>query len=160
MLDGSRMSDFPRRRGAYYYYQNRKYVSVTNVLKAIAKPGLIQWAARAAADAVLNDPFTIDTASKAANAMYGVRDSAAARGNSAHSYSEAYASCLKVGADPPPPNSNYDVAIQSFFESFNPEVMFTEANVYSSTHRYAGTADLIAEAAVAITFGASSRWFR
>lgn len=52
---------FPRRRNGWYHLDGKRYVSVTTVLQALAKPALVPWAARTAAEAVLEDPETYST---------------------------------------------------------------------------------------------------
>lgn len=79
---------FPRRRNGWYHLDGRKYVSVTTVLGALAKPALIPWAARTAAEAVLEDPAAYDTVEKAAAVIYRKRDGAADRGSLIHSLAE------------------------------------------------------------------------
>lgn len=141
-------SRFPRRRGAYYHYNGRRYVSVTNVLKSLAKPALTNWAARTAAQAIFDDPYEVDTVNKAVSAIYKTRDRAGQRGSDAHAYAERVAKEY--------PEKHHDLgdlvggpgfAVLSFFDTMKPKAIFTEVNLYNDTHGYAGTADLIAKIA-------------
>ncbi len=137
------MAKFPRRRGAFYYYNDRKYVSVTNVLKAIAKPALVNWAARTAAQAIFDDPYKVSTVNQAAQAIYKTKEKAGDRGSRVHEFAQA----MTEGAEWPENPDGYEAAVISFLKTMTPEVLFTEVNVYSDTHGYAGTADLIAKIA-------------
>ena len=136
---------FPRRRNGWYYLNDRKYVSVTTVLQALAKPALVPWAARTAAEAVLEDPATYNTAEAAAAAIYRKRDSAANRGSLVHSLAEATARGAELDlAGVPEDARGYAEAFLAWTRAMRPTPLFTEANVYSDRHGYAGTTDLIA----------------
>ena len=72
---------FPRRRNCFCHLDGKRCVSVTTALQTLAKPALVPWAARTAAEAVLEDPEAYDTAEKAAVVIYRKRDTAADRGS-------------------------------------------------------------------------------
>lgn len=136
---------FPRRRNGFYYLNGRRYVSVTTVLEVLAKPALIHWAARTAASLVLADPDTYDTAQRAAGGIYAARDKAADRGTLIHSFAEALARGATLDTDGlPDAVRGYGKAFVSWTQTVRPVPLFTEANVYSDQHGYAGTTDLIA----------------
>ncbi|MCJ2530766.1 MAG: hypothetical protein LN413_00395 [Candidatus Thermoplasmatota archaeon] len=144
------MSDFPRRRGGYYHYNGRRYVTVTTVLRALAKPALVPWAAKEAAKAIFNDPYGITTEKEAVSAIYKTRDRAGDRGRAVHNFAEA------IGKARPEDREAVDFAqvaepyvegVYGFFATMQPDVLFTEVNVYNDTYGYAGTADLVAEIA-------------
>lgn len=136
---------FPRRRNGWYYLNDRRYVSVTTVLQALAKPALVPWAARTAAEAVLEDPATYSTAEAAASVIYRKRDAAADRGSLIHSLAEATARGADIDiVGIPEAARGYARAFQAWTRTMQPTALFTEANVYSDRHGYAGTTDLIA----------------
>ncbi len=139
------MADFPRRRGGYYHYNGRRYVTVTTVLRALAKPALVPWAAKEAAKAIFNDPYGITSEKEAVSAIYKTRDRAGDRGRAVHEYAQWVGEGKPKGPAPLHAAVGYRNAVDSFFATMNPEVLFTEANVYNDTHGYAGTADLIAK---------------
>ncbi len=139
------VEQFPRLRNGWYHLDGRRYVSVTTVLQALAKPALVHWAARTAAEAVLANPEEVDTAEKAAAAIYRTRDRAADRGSLVHSFAEAYARGAALDTDGLPETvRGYGRAFRAWVETVRPVPLFTEANVYSDRHGYAGTTDLIA----------------
>ncbi len=142
---------FPKRRGSYYYYLGEKFVSVTNVLQMLAKPALITWAAKTASALVLDDPERYDTVQKAVGGLYAGRDDAGERGTEAHSIADHYATKIWQQKDVSVTDqvfgsiNPYRPGIESFFNIMHPDVLFSEVNVYSRKHGYAGTSDLIAE---------------
>lgn len=120
-------------------------MSVTTVLQALAKPALVPWAARTAAEAVLEDPAVYDTAEKAAAVIYRKRDSAADRGSLVHSLAEVTARGAEIDLTGVPKDARgYAKAFVAWTGAMRPTPLFTEANVYSDHHTYAGTCDLIA----------------
>ena len=139
-----KVSGLKRRDGFYYLPGDRKYPSVTTILQVIAKPALLNWAARTAASLVLEDPERFDTADKAAGGIFTKRDKAADRGSMVHSLCEA----IDLGNTPDLSEAPADVqgdarAYQAFVATHNPQTLYTEATVWSDTHQYAGTTDLI-----------------
>lgn len=136
---------YPRRVNGYYRFDGRKYVSVTTVLQALAKPALVPWAARTAAEAIFEHPDEIDTTEKAVAAIYRKRDNAADRGSLIHSLAEAVARGAEIDlAGVPDAARGYAQAFVAWARVMQPTPLFTEANVFSDTHGYAGTCDLIA----------------
>ncbi len=136
---------FPRRRNGFYYLDGRRYVSVTTVLQALAKPALVPWAARTVAEAVLEDPEAYDTAERAASVICRKRDAAADRGSLIHSLAEAVARGADIDVTGVPADARgYAEAFLAWARAMRPAPLFTEANVYSDQHGYAGTTDLIA----------------
>ncbi len=141
-----RKSKFPKRRGSYYYYLGEKFVSVTNVLSMLAKPALITWAAKVASGLVLEDPERYDTVEKAVGGLYGKRDTAGERGTDVHTIAEQYAGgIVDLSQYKETKMAGYAKSVESFFAIIQPQPIYTEVNVYSRAHGYAGTADLIAE---------------
>lgn len=129
-----------RRKTGVYRLDRRSYAGVTDVLKALAKPALIPWAARTAAGLVLEDPETYCTPELAAQAIYGASKRAKERGTAVHAHAES-------GAPLDPELAGYGRAIERFRAMHRPEVLHSEINVYSDTHEYAGTVDEIARLA-------------
>lgn len=142
----ARVLELRRRDGFYYLPENRRYASVTTILQVIAKPALLNWAAKTAASLVLEDPETFDSAEKAAGGIYAKRDKAADRGSLVHSLAEALdrGGALELSDDTSPEIRGYAQAYQSFFATHKPKTLHSEATVFSDTHQYAGTTDLIA----------------
>lgn len=126
-----------RRRDGYYRYKGEKFVSVTEVLKALAKPALVTWAARTAASLVLEDPEQFSTAEAAAGGIYRASDRAKKRGSRVHAYADGSSTDLEG-------EEGYAIAYECFRSVVRPEPVHTECNVYSRTYGYAGTTDLIA----------------
>jgi hypothetical protein len=138
---GEVVLNFPvRRNGIYYLGEGREYPSVTEVLRVINKP-LTQWAARTAASLVLADPFTYNTAEKAAAGIYAQRDEAATRGTLVHG---AIASHF-AGQDHLVPEDlrGYYRAFSAWMNSTKCDLIYSETICFSDTHRYAGTLDLM-----------------
>jgi hypothetical protein len=137
----------PQRRGGYYLIDGIDMPSVTTVLSVIAKPALINWAAKQGAKAVLKDPVMYDTPQAAAGAIYTIDGQKATdRGRDAHAVAEAYAHAILKGEQDQFVSDNaYFPSIRAFFEQIRPEPLAIEVVLFSSVHQYAGTADLIAK---------------
>ena len=137
---------FSRRRDGWYFLPgDKKYASVTTILDVLAKPALINWAAKTAASLVLADPDEYDSAQKAAAGIYQVRDRAADRGSMVHSMIEALFRGAPVETDSMPEHvRGYYAAFWSWVAATQPKPVYAETNVYSDKHGYAGTLDLIA----------------
>lgn len=125
-----------RRRDGFYRYEGEKFVSVTEVLKALAKPALVTWAARTAASLVLENPEQYSTAEAAAGGIYGVNKRAMQRGSRVHAYADGSATEIEG-------EEGYAIAYECFRATCQLEPIFKECNLYSRKHGYAGTTDLI-----------------
>jgi hypothetical protein len=142
-----RVASLSRRDGFYRLHidgEERRFVSVTKVLEVLSKPALITWAARSAASLVLDDPFTFDSAEKAASGIYAKRDDAASRGSTVHSALEAYIHKpgeLKVASIPGRFRGFVQAGVR-WLHDVSPEVITAEMSCYSTEHGYAGTTDL------------------
>lgn len=154
-----------RRGGTQYYVVTRtgskaKFVGVTTVLGEVAKPQLMGWAAKVAAQAVFDDPdISLDEAKKA---HLAVRDAAGNRGSAVHSYAEAWANGAPLDPDEAPETiRGYVQAVDAFFKESGMTILHPEAVVVSETYEYAGTADGIGEDAegntVLLDYKTSSR---
>src|SRR5438309_420419 len=134
-----------RKRDGHYWLEGETYVPVTEVRSVINKRALIHWAAKTAAGLVLSDPDTYDSVEKAAAGIYATRDKAADRGSVIHSVAEALGRGAGIDvATVPEQYRGYVQAVASWVAQTKPTPLFTEANVYSTRYKYAGTTDLIA----------------
>lgn len=139
-----------RRRDGWYRLEiegvEQKFISVTNVLNVMNKPALVTWAARTAAELVLNDPYEYDSAQKAASGIYGKRDSAADRGSTVHSAVEAILNGAPIDIEAMPEAfRGYAQSFARWYETVqgNFTLIHSECSVYSTIHGYAGTTDLV-----------------
>ena len=147
-----------------------EHLSVTSALKSLSKPFLIGWAAKMSAECAVEDHDLIGqmlkkkTVGKKAALDYikqaRFRDSEgkADRGTIVHSAIEAYIAGKPVDRDAVQfaleekmvPEGLWKATykmidgVMEFLFDFEPEIIWSEATVYSRTHEYAGTADVIA----------------
>src|SRR5712692_4684983 len=141
-----RVASLSRRDGFYRLKiegEERRFVSVTKVLEVLSKPALVSWAARTAAALVLEDPWTYDSAEKAASGIYGKRDAAAGRGSTVHSAVESYLAGAPIAISAIPTRfRGYVEAAVRWADDVSPNVINAEMTMYSTAHGYAGTTDL------------------
>lgn len=137
----------PQRSAGFYLIDSIEMPSVTTILSIIAKPALINWAAKQGAKAVLKDPILYDTPYAAAAAIYTIDgEKATDRGRDAHKVAEEYARAIIKGTAADFKSKNaYFPSIKAFFDQMNPEPVAIEVVLFNSTHNYAGTADLLAK---------------
>ncbi len=139
--------------GSHYRYGGRSFVRVTEVLKVLNKPALVGWAAKTAARLVLDDPATYNTPEKAAQGIYANKGESAARGSAVHLFAENVSKGTPVDiAELPDELKGYGVAFQGFMRMCAPKPLYVEASLYSETHGYAGTTDLIATLADGLVY--------
>lgn len=136
-----------RRDGFYRLVVNgeeQKYASVTTILGVINKPALVNWAAKTAANLVLEDPYEYNTAEKAAGGIYGARDKAASRGSTVHSAVESilYGNAVD-SATMPEKFRGYVAAFGKFCADHIPAPEHVELTVYNTVIGYAGTTDFL-----------------
>lgn len=142
----SKQGRIPIRRDNLYRLGDRKLPSVTDICSAVAKPFLINWAAKMAAKAVLDDPYQYDTAEKAAAAVQTIKSEAAGRGKFIHDLIESWANGKVVSESEVPEHlRGYNLAFTRFVKSWNPTPVHTEVIVYNETVGYAGRLDLICQ---------------
>lgn len=142
------MTQFPSRRGGYYYVDGEKLVSVTTALKVIAKPALMIWTAKKAIENIFMDPEKFDTADKALAAVSGDVDNAATAGSDAHSLAQVIGEAWRTKTSLLPGTGDdnpFKPSILNFFNTMRPEVLYTEQTVIHEGLGYAGTVDLIAK---------------
>lgn len=127
------------------------YVSVSEVLKLLAKPGLVGWAAEVTARAALGRPEEFwlsaqqdpEAAMKAlTGAVLEARKQALRRGIELHRL--VFELARKRPFKGPPELEALAWSAEAFFREVNPEPLFIGPRVYSRTHLYFGFADLIA----------------
>jgi hypothetical protein len=144
-------------------------LSVTSAIKSLNKPFLVGWAAKMSAECAVEDHALIGemlkkkTGKKAAldyvkQARFRDSEGKADRGTIVHAAIEAYIAGKPVDIDAVqealeekfvPPGlwkATYGMidGVMEFLFDYEPEIIWSEATVYSRTHEYAGTADLIA----------------
>lgn len=130
------------RRAGMYWLNEKPHISVTEVLKVIAKPSIQYWYGQQVYYAVMKDP-TIDERAALA-APYAVSKSAANRGSTVHSLIEAYKTTSAV-VNTIPEYDGYARAFYKWVEDFKPTIIENERTVVNPTKGYAGTLDMIAE---------------
>jgi hypothetical protein len=131
-----------KRRGGFYWVNDKPYLSVTNILRIIDKPAIQYWFGQQVYFATIKDP-SIDERT-ALNAPYATSGSAKDRGTVIHSIIEAH----KHGADritPPPDLKGYTNAFYSWFDDIQPKVLDNEKTIINQEYGYAGTLDMLAE---------------
>jgi hypothetical protein len=155
--------------GRFYTVDGEKLPSVTSVLGCIAKPALIAWAAGEERKAVIHAATTLyeglrtngvtvpasmfrsslDAELGAAKAHIKVMEAAGEIGTQVHARIEWYLRVLlgqKVG-DAPFLSESAQIAYEAWEDWTNSvelRPVHVEKTVYSLTHRYAGTMDLLA----------------
>lgn len=135
----------PEVDGTYYRYNGRSFVRATAVLKTLAKPALIGWAAKTAAGLVLANPETYDTPEKAASGIYSASSEAKLRGSAVHLFAENVSKGTPIDLSSLPEEyRGYGAAFQDFMQMYAPKPIHIEATLFSEKYSYAGTTDLIA----------------
>jgi hypothetical protein len=150
---------FPRRRDGMYRpepellaairalipHAPAEYDSVTTAMKqGVPAPELDYWKIGEAARRPIEDPWTFDTVEKVRRDMDASLEAAADRGKTIHSWIEAYAKGATLGVSSVPDQfQGYAKAFSDWAATVSwKHIVFTEANVYSTKHGYAGTADV------------------
>lgn len=152
LYDGAVSLNFDEAKHAYRV--NGKWIpSVTTALGTIAKPALVPWAAKMAAELVANelkpgvalDEVAIrELAERAKNAHRDRARQAAGIGTDVHTWAERFAR----GENPPMPiNPQIRSGVDAFISwtkqhDFRP--VYLERKVFSRRHEYAGTVDAVA----------------
>ena len=144
-------------------------LSVTSAMKSLGKPFLIGWAAKMAAECAVEDHDIIAAMLKKKDKAAALnhikqarfRDAGGKgdRGTIVHSAIEAYVAGKQVDLDAVQEaleekavpeklwKATYKMidGVMEFLFDTEPEILWSEATVYSREHEYAGTADLIAK---------------
>lgn len=147
--------------GRYYVVEGEKYPSVTSVLNIIAKPQLVPWAAKTAAEAfaelilanevgdfgelIAFERARLPEFVKMAKAAPRKRMTDAADiGSRVHEYIE----CWTSGADLPPVTDDMRPSLDAYdqwVEEHGITIMESEQVVWSDAWRFAGTLDAIGQ---------------
>lgn len=137
----------------YYIWDGEFYPSVTSILQVIAKPGLVNWAARQVAERAVRDLegwgllAQVDPQAaieKLAQAPWTEKTKAGRLGSRVHQVAQVLAEGrgrVEVGPDDAP----YLAALRRFVAEHRPRFLYTEAQVFSRRYGYAGTLDAIAD---------------
>lgn len=151
-------------------------LSVTTAMKSLNKPFLVGWAAKMTAECAVEDMAIIQAMLEKKNgkkaaldylkqARYRDAGGKADRGTVVHSAVEAYLAGKKIDLDhvqfqleekDVPEHlwaATYKMidGVMEFLYDFEPEVIQSEATVYSREHEYAGTLDILAKVVVGRT---------
>ncbi len=144
-----------RRRGRYYWWLDKPYLSVTNALSnGLPAPALMYWSAKMVAE------YTADNLKEVAelggrmdrgefisllkNKPWKARDKAGDIGSAVHDLAEQYVLTGKMDvAHLEPRVQAMAVQFVNFMETVKPEVYAIEGVVFNKTHRYAGAFDFI-----------------
>lgn len=145
-----------------------EHLSVTSAIKSLSKPFLVGWAAKMSAECAVEDHEIISAmlakGDKTAalnhikQARFRDAEGKADRGTIVHAATEAYVAGKPVDLDAVQHaleeknvpeglwKATYKMidGVLEFLFDFEPEVIWSEATVYSRKHEFAGTADLIA----------------
>jgi hypothetical protein len=144
--------------GHAYYVDGEKIPGVTTVLKVLPI-NLAGWASRVTAEYALDNWATLSEMplSERLREMTGARgrtlDKAARRGTEVHRLAEQLvAEPAELTLDEEPPGvlvpeelRGHVEAYRDWLDTIQPSVLATELVVASRTHRYCGTADLVAD---------------
>lgn len=129
------------RRGGFYWINKKPYVSVTQILKCIAKPQLRYWFGKQVFLAMTKDPTLSEQ--EALASPYKVNTKAKARGTTIHSIVEAYKKTGTKIDKTLKEYQGYTNAFHKWVEDNKLKIKENEKTVISKTHKYAGTLDLL-----------------
>lgn len=132
-----------KKRGGFYFIDTKPFVSVTEVLKIIDKPALRYWTGQGVYRAMVANPTLSEQ--EALSAPYKTAKKSADRGSTVHSIIEAYRVSGAKLDNIPPEFQGYADAFYKWVHDINPNFVETERTVFSKTHKYAGTLDLLAK---------------
>lgn len=130
-----------QRRGGFYWQTDAPYLSVTEILKVIAKPALQYWFGREVYYAMVKDPTLNEK--EALAAPFRTSKTAMTRGTNVHSMVEFYKHTKKHLKTVDPVYKGYADAFYSFIETHKVEVVENERSIFSPKHQYGGTLDLL-----------------
>lgn len=136
-------SEKDKKRGGFYWKEDKPYIAVTEILKVIDKPALRYWFGQQVYLAMVKDP-TLDEKT-ALSAPYKISDTAKNRGTTVHSIVEAYKNVgeFEVGEE----FQGYLNAFIQFLKDTNAKIIFQERAIFSEIYKYAGTCDILLEIA-------------
>lgn len=128
------------KRGCFYFFDKKPYVSVTEVLGVLDKPALRWWFGNQIYLAMLKDP-TMNEA-EAMSSPYKTSKKAASRGSTIHSIIEAHKKS-DVLIKTVPKLQGYAEAYYKWIRDFKPEIVENEKTVVNKKYGYAGTLDML-----------------
>lgn len=138
---------------SHYYIDadtNERVPGVTTIVgDGMPKPALLNWAGEATAEYAVDNWDSLaglsysERLKKIKGGRYEKRDAAANKGSSVHAMAERLIAGEKVTV--PDELAGYVQACVDFLNDFDLRAVHVEAVVYSETHRYVGTCDLIAD---------------
>jgi hypothetical protein len=129
------------KRGNFYWVDEKPFVSVTQVLKAIDKPALRYWFGKEVYYAMVKDPTLGEK--EALSAPYKSSDKARMRGSTVHSIVEAYKQSGAVIDNVPEELKGYAKAFYKWIADNEVNVDENEKTVVSKSYGYAGTLDML-----------------
>lgn len=138
-------------KGHHYVDANKRRVpGVTTITgDGLPKPALINWAGNATADYAIDHWAELGELSPAARlaklrgGRYETRDAAANRGTQVHALADQLIRGVEV--DVPEELAGHVESYVHFLDEFGPDPLLIEGVVFSHSHGYAGTLDLIAD---------------
>jgi len=130
------------RRGGYYWIDGEPFVSVTEVIKVLAKPALQYWFGKEVWRAMCANPTLSEK--EALNAPYQITEDAKSRGTTIHSIVEAYKHSHEYIDGVPEQFRGYAQAFYKWTEDNHVAIVEHERTVVSREFGYAGTLDLLA----------------
>lgn len=141
-------------RGRNHWYEDidtgQRIPGVTSYLdKGVPKPALVSWAANTTAEAAVDRWDELAALPPTARlkelqrARYAAKDAASNRGTQVHKLAEK----LVIGEQVAVPDeiAGHVESYVRFLDEFDVQPVLVEAVVYSPTHNYCGTLDLIAD---------------
>lgn len=139
-------------KGHYYLDEEtgERVQGVTTIVgDGMPKPALLNWAGEATAEYAVDNWDTLaplpysERLKKIKGGRYEKRDAASNKGSAVHAMAERLVAGEKVTV--PDELAGYVQSCVDFLNEFDVRPVFVEAVVYSETHRYVGTCDLIAD---------------
>lgn len=132
---------WPKRNGMYYFDIDGKEVilpAVTEILRVLAKPALVNWAAKEAAKIALDNPTLTE---KEVVGQFGqISGNAATRGRGVHNFFQQILN-NQYDIDAPEQYRPYLEGIIRFQKEYQVTPIFNERIVKSLKYGYAGTVD-------------------
>lgn len=147
MPDGPRFTRRNHGNGHSYLLDGETIPGVTTVKNVLNKPALTTWAARMAADAVVNEWDYLASLPVSERHAYVLkapdryRDAAAVRGTRVHRAAQDLVDGLPF--DAPDELRGQAEALARFFDAWDAESVIVESSVCSTTYRYGGTLDAV-----------------
>lgn len=135
--------------GHGYTVDGQKVPGVTTILKMLPNDALIGWSGRVTAEYALDNWAELAEMAPSVRlrtmekARWNIRDAAAKRGTEVHRLAEGLVAGDAVTV--PEELAGHVEAYRDWLDEFEPVPVATELVVASRTHKYCGTADLVAD---------------